>query len=232
MRAAERRTARIGSPLALAVWLGAGSFAAATTATAPEATGAAHADLSGTWTLNRDLTAELQRDARDQGSGGGFHGGGPGAHHHRGEGGEGGSGGEGRGRGAGDADEERGEGGGRGDRFAALETLVIGETGDSVSIADGAGHRRELHPDGRKDHDTTGPWGAATLRATWDKDGDLLVEIEPEKGPKRTESYVVAHDRKHLYVTVTLAGGFFGGGTQRVRAYDPASAPEASPSPG
>ena len=64
--------------------------------------------------------------------------------------------------------------------------------------------------------------GPVELRASWDKDGILTVETRPDKGPKRTESYLVSNDGKHLYVTLVVERN---GHEMKIRrAYD--SAPE------
>src|SRR5947209_5990079 len=70
--------------------------------------------------------------------------------------------------------------------------------------------------------------GPGELRASWDKDGFLTVEVKPDKGPKRTESYVVSNDGKHLYVTLILDRN--GREVKIRRAYDPAPE-EKSPAP-
>lgn len=186
-----------------------------------------HSDLGGRWILNSELTAQL---ARDQGGrSAGLPGGGQGGRHRHGEGAPSGDrSGEGSGRPSQDRPDA--------DRFVAPQALVVAEQGGLLTIADDAGRRQALSTDGRKIHTASGPWGPADVQARWDTDGDLQIEVKPEKGSMRLETYSVAHDRKHLYVTVTLASGWFGGQRQIVRAYDPATPPAAaepaaSPSP-
>ena len=66
------------------------------------------------------------------------------------------------------------------------------------------------------------------MQASWDQDGGLVVQVKPDKGPKRTESYIVSNDGKHLYIVLTLEGER---GTRKIRrAYDPAP-PEEKPAP-
>ena len=48
-----------------------------------------------------------------------------------------------------------------------------------------------------------------------------MVTTASDKGPKRIETYIVDHERKHLYVTVEMSG--WGSNTRKMtRAYDPA----------
>ncbi|MFL6262912.1 MAG: hypothetical protein ACJ76Y_24705 [Thermoanaerobaculia bacterium] len=64
------------------------------------------------------------------------------------------------------------------------------------------------------------------MQASWDEDGGLVVRVKPDKGPKRTESYIVSDDGKHLYIVLTVEGDR---GSRKIRrAYDPA-APEEKP---
>ena len=117
---------------------------------------------------------------------------------------------------------------------AALARLTIAQKDDGqVTVTDDQGRARTLKTDGSKVHDDAAPGGPAQVQATWDKDdGSLLVDVKPDKGSARTESYVVSNDRKHLYLTVTVSRRFQGS-TKIVRAYDlaPEPAPAASPAP-
>jgi hypothetical protein len=210
-----------------------------------------HQDLQGTWELNPDLTAQLMKDAQKQASPGGRRGGGMGGGMGRHRGGGGGGGGSrgggaapaaGGGGGAGPrgggpppavggsggsgAGESRDEGQGRQGWGASLDKLIIVQKDAQITITDAEGRVRIVKADGSKARDETAPGGPAQVQATWDKDGSLLVEVKPDKGSTRTESYVVSNDRKHLYLTLTVSRRFRGE-TQIVRAYDPAPAPPA-----
>jgi hypothetical protein len=181
--------------------------------------------LQGTWELNPDLTAQLRKDQpQPERSGGGRRGGGMGGGmgRHRG-GGMGGS--RGGSRDGGDSSggdpaaggDDRDHGGGMGAALARL-TIVQGE--GAVTITDDEGRARVFKTDGSKVRDEAAPGGPAEVQAAWDQDGSLLVSVKPAKGASRTESYVVSNDRKHLYLTLTTAGGFLQPDRKSVRAYD------------
>jgi len=188
-------------------------------------------DLHGTWKLNEDLTARMRQDDRPPGGPGGFRGG-------MGRGGGGGMGRGGGRRGGGFPGGPGGQPNGEpGDRerqggappsFATLDELTIAQQGDQVTIADKAGNTRVLKTDNSKVRDEKAPGGPVELRASWDRDGILTVEVKPDKGPKRTESYIVSNDGKHLYVTLTFDRN---GREMKIRrAYDPAPE-EKAPAP-
>ncbi|MFY9823167.1 MAG: hypothetical protein WAM82_17425 [Thermoanaerobaculia bacterium] len=178
-----------------------------------------HPSLQGTWTLNEDLTARMrQDDAAQNGPGGGFHGGGTGRHgggHRRGGSAPSGTPGSDSGGSGGDSARQ-----GPPPSFAALDVLTITQQGDQVTVADKDGNTRVLKTDNHKVRDEKAPGGPVELRAGWDKDGILTVEVKPDKGPKRTESYLVSNDGKHLYVTLVVDRN---GHEMKIRrAYDPA----------
>lgn len=190
-----------------------------------------HPTLAGTWTLNEDLTARMrendQQNAPRGGSGSGMRRGGGGR---RGGGrypggGSPGGGTEGSGEGSqgqqGQTDSQR-------PSFAALDTLTITEAGNQVTVTDKEGHTRVFQADGGKVRDDKAFGGPAEVRASWDEDGGgLTVQVKPDKGPKRTESYIVSDDGKHLYIVLTVDGDR---GSRKIRrAYDPA--PEEKPAP-
>lgn len=190
-------------------------------------------NLQGTWKLNEDLTARMRQDDRSQGDAGGAHGG----MGRRGGGGGMGRGGGRRGGGGFPGGSPSGEPGETGNRerqgeappsFAALDELTITQQGSQVTIADKAGNTRVLKTDSSKIRDEKAPGGPVELRASWDRDGILTVEVKPDKGPKRTESYIVSNDGKHLYVTLTLDRN--GREVKVRRAYDPAP-DEKAPAP-
>jgi hypothetical protein len=104
----------------------------------------------------------------------------------------------------------------------ALEELTITQTGSEVTITDKEGRTRVLKTDGSKVMEERGPGGPAEVRASWEKDGTLVVKVKPEEGPKRTESFIVSNDGKHLYVTLTLEGDGRRPERKIRRAYDPA----------
>jgi hypothetical protein len=179
-------------------------------------------NLQGTWTLNSYLTAQLMNDQGERrSSSGGNPGGGRGRRRSGGAGSPGGGAprdsGGGEPAGGGDAKEEEA---GRQGMLAALDTLTITQSEGLVTITDHQGRSRVLKTNGSKARD-----GASQIQASWDRDGSLVVEVKPDKGSPRTETYVVADDRKHLYLTIT--GGSRGPDAKLVRAYDPE--PEGKP---
>ncbi len=206
------------------------------------------ASLQGTWELNPDLTAQLRKDearssrgAGRQGGGGGF-----GRHGGRGSGGFGGGGGGGYGSRGGRSQGDDSAGGNSANNSAndengqegtggGLARLTIVQQGAQVTITNPQGKARTLKVDGSKVRDESGPGGPAQVQAKWDDDGSLLVDVKPDKGPHRTESYLVSNDHKHLYVTTTISRRLQGD-AKMVRAYDlvPETAPDtpsAPPSP-
>ncbi len=179
-------------------------------------------DLQGKWKLNEDLTARLREEDRPQGPGGGF-GGGMGRRPGGGGGGRfpgggGPPGGDPPGGGMGRPGGMRREGGPP-PSLEALDELTIVQTDVQVTITDKEGRVRTLKTDGSKVRDEQGPGGPAEVRASWEKGGALTVKVKPDDGPKRTESYVVSNDRKHLYVTLVFERE--GREFKVRRAYDP-----------
>lgn len=172
---------------------------------------AAKPTLAGTWKLDEDLTARLrEEDRRARGGGPGFGdipqvggGGNPGAGGFPGGPRGGGGGGWGRGRRSGEGGGGP-EGQGARESFAALDELTIAQDEKEVRITDAAGKLRTLTTDGRKHRDETAPRGPAEVKASWEKDGTLVVEVRPDEGPRRTESYLVSNDGQHLYVVLDL----------------------------
>lgn len=182
-------------------------------------------NLQGTWELNADLTSRLSKDqqtaAGDAGSGTGIH--------NPGLGGLGPTGGgEHNDQGLGDWSlaRERHEAEARREVVASLDSLAIVQQAGQVTITDQSGHARVLKTDGSKVRDQ-GPAGPAQLRASWDRDGSLVVEVKPDKGTRRTESYVVSNDGKHLYLMVSIPGRL----DRILRAYDRAPAPATPAAP-
>jgi len=180
--------------------------------------------LQGTWLLNPDLTARLSKDQQEQE--GDDPAGGKGDQHRPGLGGVGPTGG-GAGRdaldvGAWSPTKDRRDAEVRREVVASLDSLTIVQQAGQVTITDQTGHVRVLKTDGSKVRDQGGA-GAVQLRASWDRDGSLVVDVKPDKGTRRTEAYVVSNDGKHLYLTVTIAGQR----SQILRAYDPGPAPAA-----
>ncbi len=184
-------------------------------------------NLQGSWKLNPDLTARLSKDQPGQ-EGAPRAGGGKGDRRGPGLGGVGpiGGGDDHSASGINDLSpaRERHEAEIRQEAIASLDSLTILQQAGQVTITDQAGHARVLKTDGSKIRDQ-GPPGPAQLRARWDQDGSLTVEVKPDKGIRRTESYVVSNDGKHLYLTVTIAGQ----SGEILRAYDPAPAGPAVP---
>jgi hypothetical protein len=181
---------------------------------AAEPTAPQRPQLQGKWKLNEDLTARMRESDRPAGGpGGGAHSG-----MRRRPGGGGGRGGGFPGGPPGGPGEGRSRGGPP-PSLTALDELTIRQQGDEVTITDQEGHVRTFKTDGSKVRDETAAGGPAELRASWEKDGTLTVKVKPDDGPKRTESYVVANDGKHLYMTLTLEGS--GREFKIRRAYDP-----------
>jgi len=178
-----------------------------------------HSNLQGTWTLNEDLTARMRENDQQEST-----------PHERPGGGMGRHGGGRRGSGGFPGGEMESPGEGRhaeGQRpsLAALNTLTIAQSGSEVTITDQQGHARALRADGSKVRDDKAPGGPAELQARWDTDGSLTVQVKPDKGPKRTESYIVSNDGKHLYLVLTMEGDGRRPEFKVRRAYDPAAAP-------
>jgi hypothetical protein len=193
---------------------------------------APHPSLAGTWTLNEDLTARMRENDQQSAPHGGGFGGGMGR---RGGGGGGGRRGGGRYPGGGSPGDTERPGGeqreseeGQRPNFAALDTLTITQSGNQVTVTDKEGHARVFRADGGKVRDDKAFGGPAEVQATWDREsGGLVVQVKPDKGPKRTESYIVSDDGKHLYIVLTVEGDR---GSRKIRrAYDPA--PEDKPAP-
>ncbi|HSU80802.1 MAG TPA: hypothetical protein VLR69_00215, partial [Thermoanaerobaculia bacterium] len=122
--------------------------------------------------------------------------------------------------------EQRDSGEGQRPDFAALDTLTITQAGNQVTVTDKEGHARVFRADGGKVRDDKAFGGPAEVQASWDREsGGLVVQVKPDKGPKRTESYIVSDDGKHLYIVLTVEGDR---GSRKIRrAYDPA--PEEKP---
>jgi hypothetical protein len=117
--------------------------------------------------------------------------------------------------------------------FMALNQLTIAQQGRKVTITDLEGHARVLTTDGSKLRDDKALGGSVDLQAKWDRDGSLVVDVRPAKGPRRTETYIVSSDRKHLYVVLDLEGDGRRAGLKIRRAYDPVvpTAPAAPAAP-
>ena len=198
-------------------------------------------DLSGTWTLNEGLSQDPRSVLREamkthpgeSGGGGGRRGG------RRGGGGGGGfpagggdDGGR-RGAGTGEEGEERPGGpdfGGLGGLGGTAKELHIAGTGAELTFTSADGReQRVLHADGRERSEERPGVGTVKTQAQW-KDGALEVVTRGPKGRTKTEIFEMTHDRKKLYVLVTLEGY---GRTPAVtfrRVYDPEPAP-AAPAP-
>jgi len=196
---------------------------------AAAATPAASSGLSGRWRFNAeqsdDVHKKMQEAAagRQQGdSGGGGWGG------HGGHGGGWGGGGRGGGWGGG-GHGGRGSGGGSGQPqseaqqsmrgyFEAPTELMITQTEKEVAILDKDGQLRALHTDGQKYKDDSG----AEVQSRWDKDR-LIVETKPSRGPKVTETFSLAGDKRQLLVSVHFDSQRLGPITVK-RVYDPQTA--------
>jgi hypothetical protein len=180
-------------------------------------------NLQGAWELNLDLTSRL---SKDQQAAAGDAGGGTGGHRNPGLGGLGPTAHQDQGVGDWSPARDRMEAEARREVVASLDSLTIVQQTGQITITDQNGHARVLKTDGSKVRDQ-GPAGPAQLRASWDRDGSLVVEVKPDKGTRRTESYVVSNDGKHLYLMVAIPGHL----DRIVRAYDRAPAPAAPAAP-
>lgn len=224
MRAHGRKLAWILGLLALA--------AAVTLLRADDKPAPQHPSLAGSWTLNEDMTARMREDDQQSAPrGNGGYGGGMGRRGgggHRAGGGRYPGGGSPGGGTEGSSGDSQGPAEGQRPNFAALDALTITQSGNQVTITDKEGHARVFRADGSKVRDDKAFGGPAEVQASWDQDGGLVVQVKPDKGPKRTESYIVSNDGKHLYIVLTLEGER---GTRKIRrAYDPAQ-PEEKPAP-
>ncbi len=116
--------------------------------------------------------------------------------------------------------------------FALRDRFTIAQEGNQIVLSDGQGGAVTVRTDGRRVHAASMPGGPAEVRASWERDGTLKLEVRPDRGPKRTESYVVSNDRKHLYVTIT-ALRVSGETVQLIRAFDqtPSAEPKAEGAP-
>ncbi|MFL6196425.1 MAG: hypothetical protein ACJ75H_19750 [Thermoanaerobaculia bacterium] len=165
-------------------------------------------DLHGSWRLNEDVTARMRENQGEARPGGRM--GPPGGMRPQG----GGIGGRGRGP------------GGPGGMIPPFNEITIEQTAETVTFTDGADHKRVLWTDNRKVRETEGPGGPAEVRARWDQNGSLVVQVTPDQGPKHTETWLVSNDRKLLYLTVEMESEGRPGFKVR-RAYDAIPAGEA-----
>lgn len=169
-------------------------------------------NLSGTWSLNRELSddpREKMREARESGGGpgrgGGFRG-------HRGGGGPAGLRGrrrDGGGAESGSADSE--------DLMRAFEKLSIVHRDPELRITDGFGREHVLYTDDRRIEEERSA-GTVKIRARW-KDGHVVVTTTPEHGSKIIETYAVTADGSVLTVTTAIEGR--GREISFRRVYDP-----------
>lgn len=154
-------------------------------------------NLSGTWSLNRELSddpREKMRKARENGGGPGRGGGfrGP-----RGGGGPAGLRGrrrDGGGAESGSADSE--------DLMRAFEKLSIVHRDPELRITDGFGRKHVLYTDDRRIEEERSA-GTVKIRARW-KDGHVVVTTTPEHGSKIIETYAVTADGSVLTVTTAI----------------------------
>jgi hypothetical protein len=187
--------------------------------------GDARPNLEGSWTINTYLTGQLMKDQAEQR---------PAASNQSGHGHRGGGGRSGEGTSPGDSPNTGGDKAKKHEdnsrpELGSIDTLTIAQTATDVTITDQGGHSRVFKTDGSKVKDDKGRGGPAQVRASWDGDGSLVIETKPEKGPRRTETYMVADDRKHLYVTISWYSSE--GSGSMLRAYDPLPPAAAKTSP-
>jgi hypothetical protein len=183
------------------------------------------ANLSGTWRLNKDLSDDPQqkmKDARSESGGGGHSGGRHGGGMGHGWGGRSG----GSGSGSGDDAQRPLE-----DMATAMQQLKIDHQNPAMTIEDGLGREHHLFTDGRKIEEERSYGGTTEIHAVW-KDGHVVVTTQPEKGPRITETYVVAADGSQLTVTSKIEMRR-GGSVEIRRVYDAVKPlPAGTPTPG
>lgn len=177
-------------------------------------------NLQGTWKLNPDLTARLAKDQQDREQAEGGAGDASGRHPSSVPGVGGPQDSMGLGANPAATAKGRAQDQVQAGLLPSLDVLTITQQAGQVTITDRNGYARILKTDGSKVRDAAATGGPAQLRATWDKDDGLLIDVKPDKGPRHTESYIVSNDGKHLYLTLTTDRN-----TQVLRAYDLAPAP-------
>ena len=85
----------------------------------------------------------------------------------------------------------------------AFGTLTITQAGDRVVLKNGW-HERILYTDGRLITEN-GPRGAAEVHARWEG-SQLIVDAKPERGPSRTETYSVSDNKLTIQTHVDAMG--------------------------
>ncbi len=182
---------------------------------------AAHADLSGTWILDPDLSRQSTRMTTGWGDR------------------EGGDEGPGRERRPGGRERRPDDGPGLApdaqnpDGAAALrrrfERLTFAATPSGLTLTYADGHSVALVTDGQKHKVERPEGGAAEIAAHWTDEGDLVVETTA-RDRVSTETYILTHDRKML--TVELEGRGSRGASNGRRVYRPvADVPGAEVAP-
>lgn len=150
-------------------------------------------DLSGTWTLNKDLS---DNPPHRPDSGG----------HWRGRGGHPDSAARTEFRSRHPRREQPDSLMGAGPmhgRMGQARTMTIAQTDSTVEMTGPRGHTRTLYTDGRvmtPDNDRAAE--GIEIRASWNGDGNLVIEHKGPKGGTRTETYSLAADGKQLYVAI------------------------------
>ena len=180
-------------------------------------------DITGAWTLNRDLTTIPDRSPESRGDRGRPPGGGGGG---GGIGGRGGYGGSGGGRGIGgprmpsDAEHHELEVVRR--RLTEIpERLIITRDGSKVSITDGEGRQTTLTSDGKKQARLTGD---GDFKSTTHFEGAQMIVEEDFGGAKVVTTYTPSVDhagRSRLEVKVHANRGGHGEGREGGRGGPP-----------
>ncbi|MGE5276067.1 MAG: hypothetical protein ACM3SU_03650 [Acidobacteriota bacterium] len=179
---------------------------------------AAPGDLSGTWKLNRDASDDPRRKMEEARAEGGRSGGSGWRGRHGGH------------RGGGDFSGDRASPGDT-EPPAEADTIRIDHQDPGLVITDGAGREHVLYTDGRKLEEERSFGGTTKITARW-KDGHVVVEAEPERGPSYTETYAVTADHKQLTVTRHIKGRGRRGDIEIRRVYDAVSPDDhATPPP-
>jgi|RhiMetdeSRZDD1v2_1073273.scaffolds.fasta_scaffold06434_4 hypothetical protein len=139
------------------------------------------ANLSGTWTLNKDLSdkpPERMQAWKSQTS-------------------------QPPAESAPSDTEKNGGHHGKMDFQKAFGTLTIQQSGDRIVLKNGW-RERILYTDGRLITEN-GPRGAAEVHARWEN-GQMIVDAKPERGPARTETYSVSDNKLTIQTHVDAHG--------------------------
>jgi hypothetical protein len=192
--------------------------ASAVSAQSPRAARDTPANLTGAWTLNRDLSddagelMEAMQGGDHGGSGGGRTPGGFGGGHGPGMHGGGGTAGN---RGGLTPEQMRAR---MGDVLEAPARITIVHSNGSVTVTDNHGRSQRLTTNNKKEKRPVDN-RRVEVRAKWD-DGRLINETWLGDGMKLTETYSLASEWRQLHVAVKLEGSHLPRSVTFRRVYD------------